>query len=423
MKGVAWKEVADLFADLVELDHSERRAALERRTAERPSTREAVERLLRAHDAATDDFLSELDPGFAQAVLNEAGSEPRSTGPYRLVRRIGSGGMGHVYEAQRDDGHFDRRVAVKILKRGMDTDLIYQRFLRERQILAGFEHPCIARLTDGGITDDGRPYIVMEYVDGVPIDDFCDQEGLTVDGRVDLIRTVCSAVAHAHRSLVVHRDLKPSNILVTGDGTPKLLDFGIAKILREPDGAGATATAHVRLLTPEYAAPEQAMGLAVTTATDVHGLGIVLLELLTGCRPPAAVFPRVSEDPRDILAGGTPLRPGKIYDRVDPARQLEIAADRATDPDRLRRRLDGDLGTIVTKALEPDPARRYASVDALHDDLVRYRQQKPILARPLTVRYRLGQFLRRNRMAASAAAAAGILTAAFVVTATSQSLR
>ena len=423
MPEVSWSEVAELFADLVELEPSERRAILERRTAERPSTRDAVQRLLRAHDSASDDFLSQLDADLAHELLDEATSEPASVGPYRLVRRIGSGGMGHVYEGRRDDGQFEQRVAVKILKRGMDTDLIFQRFLRERQILAGFQHPSIARLLDGGITDDGRPFIAMEFVDGAPIDHYCDEQMLSVEDRLDLIRTVCSAVAHAHRSLVVHRDLKPSNILVTRDGQPKLLDFGIAKILREPDGAGLTVTGPMRLLTPEYAAPEQAVGLPITTATDVYGLGVVLHELLTGERPPAAVPSGPTAGPVNLPASATPPEPNKIFDRVDPQRRAEIAANRTTEPAKLRKLLGGDLGTILTRALEPDPARRYPSVDALLDDLVRYRQQKPIRARPLTVGYRATQFLRRHRVAVTAMAAAVVLTGAFVATAVSQSLR
>src|SRR5690606_19179777 len=269
-------------------------------------------------------------------------------GPYRVVGEAGRGGMGVVYRARRADGAFEKTVALKLVKRGMDTDEVLARFRRERQVLAGLDHPGIARLLDGGAAEDGRPYLAMEYVEGEPITAYADRRRLGVEARLALLERACEAVQHAHRRLVVHRDLKPSNVLVTEDegGAPrvKLLDFGVAKLLA-PDAAEAMTRTGGGALTPAYAAPEQRRGEAVTTAADVYALGVVLYELLTGARP--------DETARPPSAAVTP----------------EAAAARGATAERLRRRLRGDLDTIVLKALREEPEARYPSVESLLEDL------------------------------------------------------
>src|SRR5690606_35120496 len=271
---------------------------------------------------------------------------------------------------ERADEQYEQRVAIKLLKRGMDSDAIHARFLRERRILAALEHPNVARLLDGGVAEDGRPYFVMEYVEGLPITRYADQHRLDVDARLQLFGTVCAAIEHAHRNLVVHRDLKPANILVTVEGQAKLLDFGIAKALapREHEADAATQPEHGgRVLTPGYAAPEQFLGGAITTATDVYGAGGVLFELLAG-RPP---FPAGSVAAR--LAGGMALEPPPLSDAVPP---------------HLRRRVRGDLETIVATALRAEPERRYSSIELLRDDIRRHRARLPVVARGGGAAYR-----------------------------------
>lgn len=342
-----------------------------------------------------------LDRGVEQALAEAASLVvPQALpieriGPYRLLSEIGSGGMGTVYLAERD-GDFSQRVAIKVVRGLLDAEGL-RRFKVERQILASLEHPSIARLLDGGTTPEGLPYLVMELVDGEPIDRYCDTHALAVAQRVALFGRVCDAVSYAHRRLVVHRDLKPSNILVTADGTPKLLDFGIAKLLDDERAEAALVTTpSMRVLTPEYASPEQIRGETITTAADVYSLGVLLFELLTGRRP--HVF-----DSR---------RPDAIGDAVlaqDAPRPSTVVA-----PGLGRRReLAGDLDTIVLAALQKEPARRYASVDALAEDLRRYLASEPINARPATWRYRAGRYVRRHRAGAAAAALFVVTVIAF----------
>jgi len=413
-----WDRINALFSDALELPAPERENFLRTAAAGDEELLKAV-RVLLASDAEAARVLGESATGFAAPLLRLEANEPdeaveaTEVGPYRLIREIGRGGMGTVYLAERADRQFERRVAVKRVKRGLDTDEVLQRFRYERQILASLQHPNIAALFDGGATEDGRPYLVMEYVDGQPIDRFCDSMRLEVEARLALFRTVCRAVQHAHGSLVVHRDLKPSNILVTAEGVPKLLDFGIAKLLDEvpADGSPHTRTG-VRVLTPEYASPEQIDGGPVTTASDVYALGVVLFQLLTGRRP----FERDERGrttPARRAADTLPDRPSTVAARAagalgasGPARTPhEVAAARSTTPDRLRRRLAGDLDTVVLKALAPEPGRRYPSVQALLDDLERHLAGRPVSARADTLAYRAGKFLRRHRAGVAAAAA------------------
>jgi non-specific serine/threonine protein kinase/serine/threonine-protein kinase len=335
-------------------------------------------------------------------------------GPYRVLHEIGRGGMGTVYLAVRSDDAFRKRVAVKVLKRGMDSDAIVGRFRHERQILAGLEHPYIAGLLDGGTTADGRPYFVMEYVEGQPIDAYCDLHALDTTGRLELFRKVCAAVQYAHQNLIVHRDLKPANVLVTADGTPKLLDFGIAKLL-DPDLASASAptVAGSQMMTPEYASPEQVRGEPVSTASDVYSLGVVLYELLTGRRPYRLTSRAPAEIAR-VVCHSEPVRPstavtGPAAAPSGDSRGESAPPSRATGPvssggERLRRRLAGDLDNIILKALSKDAGRRYASVDLFAEDVRRHLAGLPVTARKDTFGYRASKFVARNRPAVVASA-------------------
>jgi len=419
---IDWTSVADVFADALELPPDERAVFVASRCADRPAERATVERLLAARDLAEPGFLDGLDPANVVAAIGSAGERLERIGPWHIVGEIGRGGMGEVYLAERADGQFEQQVAIKLLKRGMDSEAILTRFLRERQILAGLDHPYIAHLLDGGIASDGRPYFVMEFVDGMPITAYADAHRLSIDARLGLFRTVCDAVAYAHRNLVVHRDLKPSNILVTVDGRPKLLDFGIAKLLSTTADAADPTTLTIesaRLMTPAYAAPEQIHGGAMTTSTDVYGLGAVLFELLSGRQPFAGVGDRLllpRETEPVALSAATQRGPVGAH----ASSLAEIAAARSSDPARLGRQLAGDLETIVAVALRAEPERRYLSVGQLDDDLRRHQEGLPVRARPDTLGYRVSRFVSRNRYGVIAAATIVLLVMAFGVTASLQ---
>jgi serine/threonine-protein kinase len=386
-----WRRIASLLDEVLELPEGRRDAFLDTACASDPELRRQVIAYLAAGEGAGEFLEGSPVTGLERATPAEP-DEPDapgidSVGPYRLVRRIGTGGMGVVYLASRADGQFEKEVALKLVRRGLDTEEILARFRRERQILARLEHPHIARLLDGGISDDGRPYLVMEYVEGEPITTWCEAHAATIDERLRLFHDVCETVQYAHRNLVVHRDLKPSNVLVSADGRVKLLDFGIAKLLFEEGGERAptlTRSGHSPM-TPEYAAPEQALDAPLTTAADVYSLGVVLYELLSGSRP------RRARGPEGAALPGSPADTG-------PAPPSRVAT-----PERSPRRLQGDLDTIVLKALQRDPARRYRTVEALLEDLDRHRTGLPIRARRDTWRYRTGKFLGRHRWGAAAA--------------------
>ena len=333
-------------------------------------------------------------------------------GAWRLVEEIGRGGMAVVFLAERADGQFSQRAAVKLVKRGVDTDEVVARFAQERQILASLQHANIARLLDGGVAPDGRPWFAMEHVDGEPIDRWADGRGATARERVGKLLVAARAVAAAHRRLVVHRDLKPSNILVTRADEVKLLDFGIAKLL-DPEGwegdAPATRTA-MRILTPEYASPEQLRGEPVTTSSDVYQLGLLLYELVTGRRARRAG--RSLESIERSLAA-EPLKPSAAVTRPQEGSPSpeEAAAARRTTPDRLRRELSGDLDAIVARALAPEPEKRYGSAEQLADDLERWLAHEPVRTRRSSLADRARQFVRRHQVAASLAAAAALFLA------------
>ncbi len=358
----------------------------------------------------------------------------RRVGNYTLVREIGRGGMSVVYLAERADQAYEHQVAVKLVYPGLVDPRLAERLVAERQILARLEHPNIARLLDGGTTDDGVPYFVMERIDGLPIDRHCDERGLSISERIRLFRTVCAAVAHAHRNLVVHRDLKPSNILVGADGEPKLLDFGIAKVLspNELDEEGGRTISPA--LTPSYASPEQLRGEPVTTATDIYSLGVVLYRLLTGA------LPRTSPTWATTSASGLgevdpPSRRSRRSESTRRSRRIEptlrgatltpeeIARRRGTTPRGLVRQLAGDLDNILQKALRPEPERRYASVERLGEDLRRYLEHLPVEARPDGWGYRAAKFLRRNPLAAVLAGLLGLSSLGYGFFASAQARR
>jgi eukaryotic-like serine/threonine-protein kinase len=372
------------------------------------------------------------DNRFGHDALALDGRREVRVGPYLLVREIGRGGMGAVYLGMRADAAFEKRVAIKILKRGMDSDAIEARFRTERQILASLSHPNIAGLLDGGTTADGLPFFAMEYVEGRQIVEDSEARGLDTSARLELFRQVCAAVQYAHQNLVIHRDIKPANVLVTANGVPKLLDFGIAKLL-SPNHEGHTVAptiAGVQLMTPEYASPEQVRGEPVTTATDVYSLGVLLYELLTGRRP-YRITSRAPHEVARIICESAPLRPSTVVtETIVLPRQADAEtgtleaglppsataeAIRHPDADRLRRLLAGDLDTIVLKALSKEPARRYASVDQLSEDIRRHLVGLPVLARPDTFTYRASKFIRRHRAAVAAAALSVIALIAGVV--------
>lgn len=323
-------------------------------------------------------------------------------GPYTIRKWLGAGGMGTVYLAERTDGHFEQTVALKLIKRGMDTETVIRRFESERQILARLEHPHIARLLDGGVSENGRPFFAMEYVEGEPLTDYCNARALSIDARLKLFEDVCTAVSYAHQNLVVHRDLKPSNILVTSDGTVKLLDFGIARMLSGESERAFTQT-DTKALTPAYASPEQINQGVITTATDVYGLGVVLYELLVGKKP----FHAESREQllENILKTET-LRPSAAIATVrtsgEGGQRKTATPDgtahlRSTTQEGLQRQLKGDLDTIVLKALQKEPERRYRSAEGLFTDIQAFGANKPISAQPDSFRYRTGKYIRRHR--------------------------
>ena len=383
-----WRSARKVLEEAFGLPEPERRAHAERRCAGDRALLDEVLDLL-ARDAQSESALE--PPERRELGLDPAPERVRQVGVYALERSLGSGGMGTVWLARRADRQFERRVAVKLIRPGLDTDEILRRFERERQVLATFEHPGIARLYDGGATADGVPYIVMEYVEGLPIDRFCAERALGVRARIQLFLRVCAAVGHAHSLGVVHRDLKPLNLLVTAAGEPKLLDFGIAKLLDEAGGGdGATRTA-TPMMTPEYASPEQIRGEPVGVASDVYGLGVVLYELVAGRRPSEPATGRRADLERAICEEDPPP-PSAVA-----ARTAAAGGAPSADARRLRAELAGDLDTIVLKALAKEPARRYASVEALAGDLERHLAGLPVSARPTTWVYRARKFVRRNR--------------------------
>lgn len=404
-----WQRIETLF-----------RQALERLPEDRPDfLRESCGDDTRLHgrllalieaDAQAGDFLEE------PLSLAEPDPERERIGPYRLIRILGQGGSSTVYLAQRDDG-YERKVAIKVMRQEAARGDLLRRFLVERQILASLEHPYIARLLDGDTTDEGRPYFVLEHVEGEPLDVYCNRHRLQIGERIELFRKVCQAVHHAHRHLVVHRDLKPANILVTAEGHPKLLDFGIAKILDPqtfPRPVARTLTG-LRPMTPLYASPEQVGGEPVTTASDVYSLGVILYQVLTGELPHDLPSGFVAETERRIREH-RPEPPSQVAARIvreDPTAAARLASARQISPSGWARELSGDLDAVILQALRKEPERRYSSVEQLAEDLLAVRQQRPVRARGDSVRYRVSRFVRRHRLGVAAAALFFVMLAAF----------
>ena len=363
-----------LFDEIIDLEPSARAAWIEANVAD-TAERDALLRLLAADDASgfLDTPATEHAARLSAEEVAAAGLIGQRIGAFRIVGELGQGGMSAVFLGERADADFEQHVAIKLLRRGLYSELEQRLFQRERQVLAALDHPHIARLIDGGVTAAGIPFLVMEYVDGVPITRHVVQARLDVRERLKLFLDVCRAVEVAHRNLIVHRDIKPSNILVSAGGDVKLLDFGIAKLLEEED-AGAT----VGVYTPDYAAPEQVSGGTITTATDVYGLGVLLHELLLGLRP----------------QGEPPRRPSSRVGEIDPGQ----AGNAAPVPEQLRRQLRGDVDNILLKALDPEPDRRYSYAGALADDIECHLEHRPVAAHPPSRLYRAGKFIQRHRV-------------------------
>lgn len=407
-----YQQAKTIFAKAIEMEDQQREAYLAQACAGDEGLRELVNSLVRADKSkSAEDFLEKPPLEILAAEQPEQSLSGKRIGSYRIVREIGHGGMGAVYLAMRDDEQFKKQVALKIIKRGMDSQQeILRRFRAERQILATLTHSNIARLLDGGATEDGLPYFVMEYIEGQPIDEYCDSHKLTTRKRLELFRKVCAAVQHAHRHTIVHRDLKPSNILVDADGEPKLLDFGIAKLLN-PDLSPISMpmiASMMQFMTPQYASPEQVRGEPITTASDVYSLGVLLYELLTGHRP-YQLKSRIPQEIERIICESEPLKPstiithveeitaadGTLEDRITPE---SVSQTRDGKPDTLRRRLMGDIDNIVLMALRKEPQRRYESVRQFSEDIRLHLVGLPVIAREDTTWYRASRFVKRHKV-------------------------
>ena len=420
-----YRQVKQIFQAALEVQPRARAAWLAEACANDDELRGEVESLLVSHDEA-GEFIEVP----AAAVITQPYADKDDTasvvgqriGPYQIIREIGHGGMGTVYLATRADDEFKKRVAIKLVRRGMDSDFVVRRFRHERQILASLDHPNIARLFDGGTTADGLPYFVMEYIEGLPIDEYCDRQQLATAARLALFRMVCSAVQYAHQNLVVHRDLKPGNILITADGTPKLLDFGIAKLLN-PELAGAeidVTMTGMRLMTPGYASPEQVRSEAITTASDVYSLGVVLYELLTGHRP-YHVSSRPPHEVMRVICESQPTKPSEAVARTEVITTSDgtsnsitpemVSRTRGGQPDKLRKRLSGDLDNIVLMAMRKESNRRYVSVSQLAEDIRRHLEGLPVVAREDAFGYRASKFVTRHK---AGVAAAGLIAMALI---------
>jgi non-specific serine/threonine protein kinase/serine/threonine-protein kinase len=421
-----WAQVKDVLYAVLDLEPEQRPGYLNHVCANEPSLRQEVESFILSHAQVDSDFLKTINPDSAGSDGIEARRSlvGRLIGPYRIVEEIGAGGMGEVYRAVRADDQYHKQVAIKVVRLGFNTDSGLRRFKAERQILASLDHPNISRLLDSGSTEDNLPYVVMELVEGQPIDEYCDGHNLSLVERLRLFCMVCAAVHYAHQHLVVHRDLKPGNILVTEEGVPKLLDFGIAKLLAPEilsQSLDRTATL-MRAMTPEFASPEQVRGESITTASDVYSLGVVLYRLLTGCSP----YRNTSEAPHEIAREICEAEPQKPSTAIT-CPQDQVAGDevsgwmppsvpaREQETRRRRRRLAGDLDNIVLMALRKEPQRRYSSVAQFSEDIRRHLEGLPVVARKDTVGYRASKFVARHKAGVAAAALVVIMLTAGLV--------
>jgi serine/threonine protein kinase len=411
MTPARWQVVKEMLATVLALPPHERAAYLNGVSRDDSTLGAELKDLVAAEEAGGDllerpaiAIVSGHDPETARSRAS------RRVGPYRIVEQIGLGGMGEVYRAFRADDEYRRQVAIKLIRAGVDSHFVLERFKTERQLLASFDHPNIARLFDGGTTDDGVPYFVMELIEGLSITEYCDRHKLAIADRLRLFCQTCSAVQYAHQRLIIHRDLKPGNILVTAEGAPKLLDFGIAKVV-DPGGAAdglETTRSMFRLLTPEYASPEQVKGDAITTASDVYSLGILLCELLTGCRP-YRLAGRAPHELAQAVCEFEPKKPSALVLRTehgydDSAIAPEsLSAARASTPEKLNKLLRGDLDNIVLMALRKEPWRRYPSAAQFAFDVQRHLDGLPVTASNDTLGYRVSKFVTRHRVGVAAA--------------------
>ena len=389
MKHTDWQQIEEILASVLELPDDQRLARVEQLCAGSASLRGELVSLLAAHDRA-GSFLEVKTQVSSDSVRNQSLVSKR-LGPYRLIEPIGRGGMGTVYRAERADGQFQKQVAVKVVPAAVHSQELLRRFAGEQQILASLEHSNIARLLDAGVSPDGLPYLVMEYVEGVPITDYCRDRRLSVRERLCIFQTVCSTVHYAHQHLVVHRDIKPANILVTDEGITKLLDFGIAKLLDPLQNAGAGSTQSIfNPMTPDYASPEQARGEALTTATDVYSLGVILYELLANQRPYSVADKSPSEAIRMICE----LEPEKPSALVRNRMKKDPAGPREPG-------LSSELDAVAAKAMRKDPQQRYGSAQDLAQDISRYLGGLTVLAHRGSLRYSAKKFIGRHKLAAA----------------------
>jgi serine/threonine protein kinase len=420
-----WHEIKDKLDAVLKLAPEQRPAYLDQVSTADPELRRELESLIASHEQAGTDFLNVPPPQAAADPsapnnLNPDHREPmigRRLGTYEIVEQIGAGGMGEVYRAIRADDQYRKQVAIKLVRAGQNSDFVIRRFKNERQILASLDHPNIARLLDGGTTEEGVPYFVMELIEGQPITEYCDSRNLPIVERLKLFTSVCSAVQYAHQRLIVHRDIKPSNILVTHEGMPKLLDFGIAKIVDTDSGTGPATLTIFRALTPGYASPEQVKGEPITTVSDVYALGVVLYELLTGQHPYSAPGSTPHQIARAVCEVD-PEKPSTVVRRTEgspsPGGRTTVGSGTTvplgeSSADRLSKRLSGDLDNIVLMALRKEPERRYASVDKFAEDLRRHLANLPVFARKDTAGYRISKFVARHKAGVAATAAAIII--------------
>ncbi len=401
MKRESWAKIDRTLRDVLEMDPGHRQTYLDRLDISAGSRAE-VESLL-SFESQTDDFMSltagEISRDFIPADKTDNTLVGQKVGIYEIKEELGIGGMGAVYLAERCDGNFDQLVAIKMLRREFNVERVRLSFEREKRILATLEHPNIARLLDAGTTGDGVPFLIMEYIDGIPIDKFCEQHRLPLAERLKLFNKACEAVSCAHHNLIVHSDLKPSNILVADDGTPKLLDFGISKLLKSAADNDPTLP-NLSAMTPHYASPEQICGGPVTTATDIFSAGVILFKLLTGSFP----FDTADKASGDLLAEITDSDPklpsdAALRNRPDTNRSVKPSDAASPAPGVAGPELRGDLDNIILKSLRKDPARRYQSMEQLSDDIWRFLDGQPVLARPATLSYRASKFYRRNKIA------------------------
>ena len=408
MDAKRWEAVRRIFEAALRRAPSERASFLDDACEGDSALREEVASLVRAHEAEgpVDRLLGALHERPAEKLV-----QGWRVGPYELIEELGQGGMGQVYRARRADGQFEQEVALKLLGMGLPSPEARERFVAERQILASLSHPNIARLLDGGISDEGQPYFALEVVAGEPIDAYCQTRGCSIEERLKLFLEVCGAVQYAHGKLVVHRDLKPENILVTEEGTVKLLDFGIAKLL-DPEAVSSPSMPRTRTgllpMTPSYASPEQVREEAITVASDVYQLGVVLYELLAGTRPHLVETQRPSEI-EQIICEETPEPPSEV------ARDALGSGGAAPSHEEPRELLRGDLDTIVMKALRKEPERRYESAEQLAEDIQRYLDGHPVRAHPDSWTYRAKKFVQRNRWGVSVIGVIAALIAVSIV--------